>query len=272
MSTSTSPSSASLPPRRLSAANQLQTLYTAQLRQLLTSRKAIALLIIQLLPALCALVYALVQDTDGLIMFRAVVERINFPFLIPMAALFFGGPVIVDEMEGRTLTYLTLRPLSKPVLYMGKLLAGITVSSLLSLISILALFLACLVASKDLASTASTLIQLGGVAILGTAAYTTIFAMLGALFASSIISGIIYFVVFEIVLAALPILELLSVRYYLRSSAGFNASDRLGALDQLILDKPLILDWWLGLLITLVLTVLCAGLGAFIFKDRQYHV
>lgn len=261
-----------LPARQLSAAHQLKTLYLAQLKQLLRARKTIALLVIQLIPALCALAYALASDPDGLVMFRAITERIIFPFLLPLAALFFGGPAIVDEMEGRTLTYLTLRPISKPTLYLGKLFAGMTISSFLVIGSILSLFLACLVASKDLGSTANTLLQLGAVSTVGVFTYTAVFALMGALFASSIVAGIIYFVVFEIVLAALPILELLSIRYYLRAGAGFNASDRLGALDQLVLDKPIMLDWWVGVLIATVLALMSTALGAVIFKDKQYHV
>ena len=263
---------AALPPRKLDVTSQLMTVLSVQLGQLVRARKVVALLVIQLVPALAVLLYVLAKDADGLVMFRTVVERVTFPFLIPMAALFFGGPVIVDEMEGRTLTYLTLRPIPKVALYLGKLLAGVLVAAVVVVLPLLALFLACLVASKDLASTASALVQLSGVAALGVMAYTTIFALLGAVFASSIVSGIIYFVIFEIVLAALPILELLSVRYYLRAGAGFNASDRLGFLDQFVLDKPIILSWWVGVLVALALSALSSVLGALVFKSRPYHV
>ena len=100
-------------PRQLSAGALTQTRYLAQLRQLITARKTIALLVIQLLPVVAAILYVLVNDVDGLTMFRQIIERVTFPFLIPLTALFYGAPGIVDEMEGRTLTYLTLRPLPR---------------------------------------------------------------------------------------------------------------------------------------------------------------
>jgi len=102
--------------------------------------------------------------------------------------------------------------------------------------------------------------------------YASIFALLGAMFTTSLISGIIYFVVFEMIFAALPVLELLSVRYHLRTIAEFNTSDRLGLLDQLILDKPLVLPLWAGILIVLVLTLGTAAAGAYTFQEKEYRV
>lgn len=258
--------------RTISTVGQLQTLYLTQLRQLVKARKTIALLIVQMIPVIGAIFYVLFNDIDGLTMFRNIVEQVTFPFLIPLAAIFYGGPAIVDEMEGRTLTYLTLRPIPKPILYTGKVLAGMTMSFFVVIIPIITLFIVCLVTSNDLGATISSLGQLSIAVALGVATYISIFAALGALFANSLISGIIFFVVFEMIFAFLPILELLSIRYYLRAIAEFNASDRLGTLDKFILDKPIILDWWVGLIVTLFLTGLFMAIGATIFKKRQYLV
>lgn len=262
----------STPDRSISAVGQFQTLFAMQLKQLVKARKTIALLLVQMIPVLGAIFYVIFNDIDGLTMFRNIIERVTFPFLIPLAAIFYGGPAIVDEMEGRTLTYLTLRPIPKPALYLGKLTAGMVMAFFVVIIPIIVLFIVCLITSNDMMATISSLGQMSLAAAMGVATYIAIFGALGALFANSLISGIIYFVTFEIIFAVLPIMELLSVRYYLRTVAEFNASDRLGALDKLILDKPIILDWWVGLLITLFLTAVFAITGATIFKKRQYHV
>lgn len=265
-------SDANMPARNISTGAIFTSLLGVQLKQLLRSRKTIALLVVQLLPVIAALVYVIFKDVDGLTMFRNIVEDVTFPFLIPLAALFYGGPTLVDEIEGRTLTYLTLRPVAKPVLYAGKLVAGWIVGGLVVIVPMFVLFLVSLATSNDLAATIGSMGQLSLAAGLGVITYCSIFALLGALFATSLISGIIYFVMFEMVFAALPVLELLSVRYHLRTVAGFNTGDRLGFLDKLILDQPLIIPLWAGLLILIAAVIGAVSAGALTFKNKEYRV
>ena len=259
-------------PRSISHVAQLKTLLLAQLKLMLRQRKTIALLIVQLIPALAALFYVVFGEVDGLTLFGRVLEYVSFPFLVPLTALFYGGPTIVDEMEGRTLTYLTLRPIARPVIFLGKLLAGCILGALLVALPTFVLFVVCLASSEDLGASALSMLQSIGAATFGVICYTAIFAALGALFARSLISGIIYFVIFEMVLAVLPVLELLSVRYYLRTLAEFNAGARLGMLDQFVLDKPIVFPIWGAALILLGVTIAASAAGALIFKEKQYVV
>ena len=62
------------------------------------------------------------------------------------------------------------------------------------------------------------------------------------------------------------------MRYHLRTIAEFNTGDRLGLLDKLILDKPLVLPLWAGILIVLVLTLGTAAAGAYTFQEKEYRV
>ncbi len=258
--------------RNISSASILPALITAQLKMTLRAKKTIALFIVQLIPVIAALFYVILRDSDGLTLFGNIVEHISFPFLVPLVALFYGGPTIVDEMEGRTLTYLTLRPIPKAMIFMGKLIAGCIVGSALVAIPLLLLFVTCLVTSEDMGAALPSMLQMLGGATLGIICYTTVFATLGAIFTKSLISSIIYFVVFEMVLATLPVLELLSIRYYLRTIAEFNAGNRLGLLEQFILDKPIVLPVWSGILVILLVTITAALVGSFVFKEKQYVV
>lgn len=264
--------SASTANRKISAASLFTMLLTTQLKMLMRTRKTIALVVVQLIPALAALFYVVLNDADGLTLFRNIVEHVSFPFLVPLTALFYGGPTIVDEMEGRTLTYLTLRPIPKPLIYLGKLAAGCITGAVVVVIPTLVLFFVCLATSEDMGASAASMVQMLGAAALGVVCYTTIFAALGAMFTKSLISSIIYFVVFEMILAILPVLELLSVRYYLRVIAEFNVGARLGALDQFVLDKPIVLPIWAGVSIIIGVTLAITAFGAFVFKEKQYVV
>lgn len=259
------------PQRNLSTGHLLGALIVAQLKMNLLARKTRALAIVQLLPVIGAFVYVIFESVDGLTMFTGITEKVMLTFLVPLAAIFFGGPTIVDEMEGRTLTYLTLRPLPKPWIFLGKLIAGGTVASLLTTIPVLALFGIC-ATQADMAEILPIFAKAAGAVMLGTWVYTAIFAALGAAFSSSLLSSIVYFVVFEMVLATLPILELLSIRYYMRTFGGFSATDRMGFLDSLVLQEPIVFDWWIGGCVLFGVALAAAAGGAFIFKERQYHV
>jgi hypothetical protein len=96
--------------------------------------------------------------------------------------------------------------------------------------------------------------------------------MLGAVFATSMLPSILYFVFFEMMLAVLPVLELASVRYYIRTLAGLNAGERLGPLEGLILDQPIVFSWWVGAIILSLLSAVAAAAGALTFKEKQYYV
>lgn len=257
--------------RSFGAGSLIATLFATEFRRLLFAKKTIALGIVELLPVVAALIFVVYQDIDGMAMFHQTIENVTFPFLLPLAAIFYGGPALVDEMEGRTLTYLTLRPVPKPVLFLGKWLAGFAVATLLVVVPVLMLLGVGAFSAGEVGQ-ADALVKIFGATILGIAAYTAIFAALGALFARSLISGIIYFVVFEMIFASLPVLELLSLRYYMRTSAGFAAADRLGFLDQLVLDKPLVFDWWVGVLVLGIAVFGILAVGAGLFRAKQYHV
>lgn len=259
-------------PRNLSTASQLKTMIAVHFRQLLMQRKTRALAFVEMLPVIGTFIYVIFEDIDGLTMFSGIVESLMFPFLIPLAAIFFGGPAIVDEMEGRTLTYLTLRPINKPALFVGKLLSSMLMAWLLVIVPLVLLFVICVVQSGDVSESLKSFQQVMLAATCGVAAYTAVFAALGAAFASSLLASIIYFVTSEMVIASLPVLELLSIRYHLRTAAGFSAADRLGILDRMVLEEPIVFDWWVGALVAFSVAIIATGVGAYIFKDRQYHV
>lgn len=258
-------------PRNLGAGSQLATLLGAQLKLLLMQRKTRAILAVQLLPVIAALVYVVFESVDGLTMFSGIVDNVTIPFLIPLSAIFFGGPAIVEELEGRTLTYLTLRPVGKATLFIGKALAATIVCLPTVLIPLIALFLLCLWQSPDWAVALETLGPTIGAITLGTITYTLLFAALGAVFASGLLVSIVYFLVFEIGFGVLPVLEVLSVRFHIRT-AGSMVSHQAGLLDRLVLDAPIVLAWYYGAAVLAVVAGAALGIGAWVFRERQYHV
>lgn len=274
----TTPPAIDRPPRRLSAPSQGAHLFGLDLRRQIRSRKTVLLFLVQLLPAIIAVITLLLGDRDGLDLFESTVETVYLPLLLPLAALFFGGPTVVDEVEGRTITYLTLRPLPRSTLFLSKLTTSMVLAVAVTAIPIILFFTVCVVGSP--ASFGNGLSLLGSAVAATTAgaiAYTAIFAFLGVIFASTLLPGIAYFVFVELILAAIPIIEFISVKFHLFTLGGFqqSADGEQGIRDQMaefLLNQPLEFDWWVGLLYLGTVTAGAVILSALVFRNRQFHV
>ena len=258
--------------RRLSPIRQIATVVWTDLRRLLGEPRTIGLALVQLLPVVAALLMVHVWSFDGLSIYTSLVEYVEFSLIVPLVAVFYGGPVLVNEMEGRTLTFLTLRPIPKPVLYAGKWTAGALMSLLLVIVPIVLLFVSCLIATGSLGGSGVTVGKTLLAASLGVIAYSAIFAALGALFATNLVAGIVYFVVIEMVIGTLPTLELLTVRFHLHNIAGFEDGGGTNALAQMLPINTISLSWWTSGIWMLAVVVIALVAGALIFKHRQYHV
>jgi ABC-type transport system involved in multi-copper enzyme maturation permease subunit len=258
--------------RHLSPLRQAATVVRTDLTRLLGEHRTIGLAFVQLLPIVAAILMVHVWSFDGLSIYTSLIQYVEFPLIVPLVAIFYGGPVLVNEMEGRTLTFLTLRPVPKPVLYLGKWAAGALVSLLLVLAPILILFVNCLVATGSLGGSGVTVGKTLLAASLAVLAYSAIFAALGAMFATNLVAGIVYFVVVEMILGNLPTLELLTVRFHARNIAGFSQEQSSQMLSQLLPVESLSLAWWTSALIVVGMTAAASLVGALVFQNRQYHV
>jgi ABC-2 type transport system permease protein len=257
--------------RNVSPGRLLMAIIGVQVGQLIRAPRARILGGVQFLPIIAALIYVTFGDRDGLSMFSGVVDQVVLAYLLPLVAVYFGAPAIVEEVEGRTLTYLLLRPIGKVPIFVGKVFSGFFVAAILVVVPTLVLFAICLLGSSDLSSSLTMVSRVAFASLIGCYAYVCIFGALGAIFSSSLVASILYFVVVEMVVSRLPMLELLSVRFHLRSVAGFE-STRAQWLDQLFLEEPIRLAWWLGAIILSALGSFALAVGALTFRHRSYHV
>lgn len=266
------------PPRDTSAVKLAFRLASLDFTRQLKSRKTLILFLIQFLPALVSALALFWGDLDGLGVFEGTVERVYLPLMLPLAALFFGGPTIVDEVEAKTITYLTLRPMSRTALLMGKLTSSIAMALCVTVIPVVVFFAVCAIGgSAPLAEGMPMLGSAAGTVAVGAITYTSVFALLGVVFSSTLLPGIVYYVVFEMVLGTIPVIEVLSIKFHLSTLGQLQPEQEdAGAirqqLEQLLLDQPLDFDWWVGLVICGVITATAIGVSAILFQDRQFHL
>lgn len=267
-----------LPERHGTGATLGMRLMRLDLSRKLRARKTLILFLIQLIPVLVAAISLFWGDHDGLEFFESTIEGVYLPLLVPLAALFFGGPTIVDEVEGKTITYLTLRPLSRATLWFAKLATSLLLAVSTTVVAVVAFFVVCLLGSPTGIADAMGLLGSAAASIaVGAATYTAVFALLGVVFTSTLLPGIVYYVVFELIFAAVPIVEVLSIKFHLYTLGGFDRAeaDEEGlrdTLEQLLLDQPMEFDWWVGLVVCGIVTAAATLIAAAVFRQRQFRV
>lgn len=252
--------------------HQIATLVGLDLRRMLTSRKTVALGIVQGLVVAAALMMVWWGGQDGNYVWSTVVDAVVAPLLVPLVAIFYGAPLLVDEMEQRTLTYLTLRPIPKAGLFMGKWLSGTILASGLVAGPLLLLWAGCLAPSMGVVETLDNLVVLLVACQLGLMAYTAIFATLGAAFASSLFASILYYVIVEMIFGRVPMLEVLAVGFHIETAAGLSDAGGTQLLQSMLQGVSLGVPWWGSMLLLGVVAVGALGVGAATFTMRNYHV
>jgi ABC-2 type transport system permease protein len=143
---------------------------------------------------------------------RWVVLNLYVSFLLPLFTLAYATGAIGTEREGRTLLWLTSRPLPRWAVYLAKLLGMLPWCVGVSVFAFAVLGLAGGEYGRKAVGVFWPLAVAGGVA------FGCVFHMIGAVFRRPTILGLVYVFFFETVLAVLPGgLKQFSLNYYLKS-------------------------------------------------------
>jgi ABC-2 type transport system permease protein len=197
-------------------------LFLASLRRYLRSRRAAVMAAVLMLPAgLVILTNVLrpVEVADGWFTGReaALVFTMFATAFVPFTALLFSGGAIQDEIEEQTLTYLFVRPIPRWAIFLAKAAAiWLTVTALVlgvTAFAILANYWPSNLFNEQFARLPKAL----GIFAALVFAYTGVFMLLGLITKRSLLFGIIYIVLFEWILGAIPFnFRAYTIIYYFR--------------------------------------------------------
>jgi len=187
---------------------------------------------------------------------------------VPLAALFYATALIADEVEGRTITYLFTRPISRASILLGKFAAYVATTLSLALPALASSFLL-ITSARGLGALREALPHLFrdlGVVALAFLAYGALFALLGVLLRRPVIPGLLFLFGWEM-LANLPgYLPRLTLTAWLRSLLLHRpAEEGLRALF-----TPAALPAGLALAVLLGVSGACVALAALVFARREY--
>jgi ABC-type transport system involved in multi-copper enzyme maturation permease subunit len=201
-------------------------------------------------------------------LFSRITAGFYFQLFIQILVLFFGTSVLNDEIENKTLVYLTTSPVSKASIVTGKFIGNFFITSIIFASGLLITYLI------SMGTNLFRLIylkQLGtflGVAILAILTYNALFTLLGALLKRSILVG--FFIIFgwERIVQFIPgTTQKLTISHYVNSMLPFQfRGGRRNFLTGLLQPSST-----LESIITLIfLTLILLSLAIFVFYKKEF--
>jgi ABC-type transport system involved in multi-copper enzyme maturation permease subunit len=187
--------------------------------------------------------------------------------VLPLAALFYATSLVADEVEGKTLTYLLTRPLTRASIFAGKFAAYVATTFTLALPAAVIAFFILMTAplAPPLGTSLADLPRDLGVMLLTLVAYGALFGLLGVLLKRPVIPGLVFLYGWELLANVPGYLPRFTLTAWLRSLVPYRpAEDGLAGLFQQVLPA----DQALAVLVFVSIALVAAA--AWIFSSREY--
>lgn len=191
---------------------------TLTVRQFLGGKAVRVVTLLSFVPALFGLIYLINPDVadarDFLI--DTIVTGVVLPTLLPITVLILATGALGNEVEDRTLPYLTLKPLSRLRIVIEKL-GGVLVVTIPTILAGLAVTYL-LVVRDDAGDDLDLLWAMLAAAVAGVVANAALFLLVSLVIPRALLAGIVYSFLWESLLSRyLPGVRSVSIRHYVHS-------------------------------------------------------
>jgi ABC-type transport system involved in multi-copper enzyme maturation permease subunit len=188
------------------------------------ARRTRVFVLVSFLPAVVALVIRISAwlspgaSVDGPAVFSNIVLTFNLQFLILVLALFYGTSIAAEELEGKTLTYLTTRPVPKAAIILGKYAAYAAFLIGVVAAGVTAAFVILHADRLGDGSSWLVLVRSAAVLCLGLLTYLAFFTLAGVLLKKSVLFGLMFSFGWENIVPYFPgATQRLTIMHYLKS-------------------------------------------------------
>lgn len=251
-----------------------RAVFDLSLESMVWSRRTLLMGLLVAMPVVFAIVYRIVVaakvEVDAVPpadLYAVIVAVYWIRNVLPLTALFFATSLVADEVEGKTLTYLLTRPLTRPSIFAGKFAAYLVTTLILALpAGVLTFFI--LMSTRGWSAVppaAGDLLRDLGVMALTLVAYGALFALLGVLLKRPVIPGLMFLYGWEL-LANLPgYLPRFTLTAWLRSLVHHRpAQEGLSGLFQQVLPAGE------SLAVLVLASAAFVAAASWIFSTREY--
>lgn len=242
--------------------DRLTALTTHGIRQAFSGRRLIGIGVLAVVPLALAVTIVQVDPSVGAGELDPVLLVVGLGLVVPLIALLIGVSALREELEEGTIVHLVTRPVRRESVLITRLIAS---AAAVVIVGAVALTLP-LVVIGGAAGVWGIALQ---VTVLTALAYTSLFALLGAVTKRAVLLGLVYLVGWEGVVASTPLVfRKLTVAYWARSIVAnqdlTSAEVVRGMLTGPAASTPT------SILVLLGVAVVAAGLGAAWFGHREF--
>ncbi len=260
--------------RPLPFRDAVRAVFSLSLEGMVWTRRSLLMAVLVALPVVFAVLFRLVlaakaglQPITPQDLYAVIVSIYWVRNVLPLAALFYATSLVADEVEGRTLTYLLTRPLTRSAIFVGKFAAYLATTLILALPACVVTFFL-LLSSHGFASVgaaAGDLFRDLAVVTLTLLVYGAFFALVGVLLKRPVIPGLMFLYGWEL-LANLPgYLPRVTLTAWLRSLLTHRpAQEGLAGLFEQVLPAAQAVP------VLVVATVVFLFAAARVFAHREY--
>jgi ABC-2 type transport system permease protein len=223
-------------------------------------------ILLSLVPVLLMFIVRLVDASSAGDFFSKVMLSLYFQLLIPVLSLFFGTTIVNEELDNKTLVYLTTSPVPRRAVILGKYLAAFL---LLIMIVGSGFLLSFLTVALNRLNQAAAWEELGvflGTSLLAIFCYSALFTLAGTFMKKSIIIGLFFVFGWESVVQYFPgVTQKFTIIHWIKSLLPVQADQGGFLIFQLQPSPPL-----QSVLVLLAAGALFLSLAVFIFQRREY--
>jgi len=212
--------------RALPLVQAARVVFDIALDQMVLSRRSLMAALLLSVPAALAAVYRIALWRGGIVdapgpydLYNRIVALYEVRNVVPIVALLYATSLIADEVEGKTITYLFSRPVSRPAILAGKFAAYVATALAAALPGVAACFLLLATApgAPGVAGGALDLVKDLGTIALALVSYGALFTLLGALLRRPVIPSLLFLFPFELVANLPGFMPRFTLTAYLRS-------------------------------------------------------
>ncbi len=250
-------------------------------REMARRRRLVSLGLINLLPVLAVLAVRLWLPDRGLtahLQLMTLSHDTFIPFLIPIVAMAVGVSAIGEQIEDGTIVYTWTRPVRRPAIYLGRLLAAQGVAVGLLTLSLALCFVVMVTGNLGVITWEflKLYLQTFGVIALGAVTYTALFAAMGTVFRKPVLPAILFAFGWEKLVAGIPArVQEFSLQFHLQnlvSKAPEGTPEDLPGMLRALVQQALHRDPtpdWRSVLVLAVVAVLAALIGVQLLRGRE---
>ena len=250
------------------------SLFKVTFRQMFWSKRTVLILLGCLLSLAIALAFRFIARGGGSVnRFIPLMTLSLYGLLVNLSAIFYGTAIISDEIDGKGLTYLQMRPLRKSMILLSKFAAYLV--GTVALIGTSHLILTCIMITHPKLQN-GVFFQLGmsvryiAIMALALLVYGSLATVLAVRFKNPVLWGLLFVMGWESITVS-PLMatgiKRLSISHYLFTLFPRYKLPRSDFNDVLGTSPP---STWVALLVIFILTAVLLWLATRIFRGREY--